>query len=170
MRQDSNLRPSAHKTASQLREQCFTFSSNKGNLSQQLDFSSQVVFFQGNSSNYKERNQESSRPVIAVTMATSRQGSSVVRHLSKNGIFQIRAITRSPFSKRAENLVKLPNVEIVKGDLLEPESLERCFSGAYGIFGNTTPTKGWILGRGSMVRDYEIEQGRNLVDAVKKTC
>ena len=133
-----------------------------------MNFSSRAVFFQGNSSSYKERSQESSRPVIAVTMATSRQGSSVVRHLSKNDIFQIRAITRSPFSKRAEVLAKLPNVEIVQGDLLEPESLERAFSGVYGIFGNTTPTKGWILGRGSMVRDYEIEQGRNLVDAVKK--
>ena len=133
-----------------------------------MNFSSRAVFFQGNSSSYKERNQESSRPVIAVIMATSRQGSSVVRHLSKNGIFRIRAITRSPFSKRAEVLAKLPNVEIVQGDLLEPESLERAFSGVYGIFGNTTPTKGWILGRGSMVRDYEIEQGRNLVDVVKK--
>ena len=133
-----------------------------------MNFSSQVGLSQGNSSTYQEHNQKNSSPVIAVTMATSRQGSSVVRHLSKNGIFQIRAITRSPFSKRAENLSKLQNVEIVKGDLLEPESLERCFSGVYGIFGNTTPTKGWILGRGSMVRDYEIEQGRNLVDSVKK--
>ena len=33
---------------------------------------------------------QSSKPVIAVTMATSRQGTSVVRHLSKNGIFQIQ--------------------------------------------------------------------------------
>ncbi len=101
-------------------------------------------------------------------MATSRQGYSVVKHLSENNCFQIRAITRSPFSKRAELLAKLPNVEIVKGDLLQRESLEKCFSGVYGIFGNTTPTKGWMLGRGSMVRDYELEQGRNLVDVVKE--
>ncbi len=111
---------------------------------------------------------QSSKPVIAVTMATSRQGSAVVNHLSKTDNFHIRAITRSPASKRSEALSKLPNVEIVRGDLLEPESLERCFSGVYGVFGNTTPTKGWALGRGSMVRDYEMEQGRNLVDVVNK--
>ena len=130
--------------------------------------STQVGLSQGILSTYQKRNQKSFSPVIAVTMATSRQGSSVVKHLSKSGIFQIRAITRAPFSKRAENLAKLPNVEIVKGDLLQRESLEKCFSGVYGIFGNTTPTKGWMLGRGSMVRDYELEQGRNLVDVVKE--
>ena len=80
-------------------------------------------------------------------MATSRQGYSVVKHLSKNDFFQIRAITRSPFTKRAELLAELPNVEIVEGDLLQRESLEKCFSGVYGIFGNTTPTKGGMLGR-----------------------
>ena len=133
-----------------------------------MNFSSRIGLSQSDFSSYENRILKSSRPVIAVTMATSRQGSSVVRHLSKNGIFNIRAITRSPFSKPAEDLAKLPNVEIVRGDLLEPESLERCFSGVYGIFGNTTPTKGWKLGRGSMVPEYEIEQGRNLVDVVKK--
>ncbi len=101
-------------------------------------------------------------------MGTSRQGSAVVRHLSKSGIFQIRAITRSPLSKQSELLSKLDNVQIVQGDLLDPESLKRCFSGVHGIFGNTTPTKGWVVGRGSMVRDYEIKQGKNLIDIAKK--
>ncbi len=133
-----------------------------------MDLSSQVGLSHGDSSSYEELIQKNSRPVIAVTMASGRQGSSVVRHLSKSGVFQIRAITRSPFTKRAELLSKLPNVEVVKGDLLQRESLEKCFSGVYGIFGNTTPTKGWMFGRGSMVRDYELEQGRNLVDVVKK--
>ncbi|WP_245211344.1 NmrA/HSCARG family protein [Prochlorococcus marinus] len=133
-----------------------------------MDLSPQVDLSHGDLSSYEELNQKNSRPVIAVTMASSRQGSSVVRHLSQSGIFQIRAITRSPYSKRAKVLANLPNVEIVQGDLLEPESLKRVFSGVYGIFGNTTPTKGWLLGRGSMVREYEIEQGRNLVDVVKQ--
>ncbi len=110
----------------------------------------------------------SSKPVIAVTMATGRQGTSVVKHLSKSNIFAVRAITRKASSKKASMLANLPNVKIVEGDLLEPSSLERCFSGAYGIFGNTTPTKGWRLGRGSMVSDYELAQGRNLIDVVKK--
>ena len=107
------------------------------------------------------------KPIIAVTMATGRQGQAVVRHLSKKGLFKIRAITRNPFSKVASELSKLPNVEIFKGDLLDQESLNRGFEDAYGIFGNTTPTKGWTLFRGSMVSDYEREQGKFLIDAVR---
>ncbi len=122
-----------------------------------------------NSSNPPENLElNDSKPIIAVTMATSRQGYSVVKHLSKSGIFHIRALTRFPSSQKSEKLSRLDNVQIVKADLLEPETLERCFSGVYGIFGNTTPTKGWVLGRGSMVRDYEIKQGRNLIDIAKK--
>ncbi len=132
-----------------------------------MDFSSRIGLPQGDKCTPDGIGTGSPRPVIAVTMATSRQGTAVVRHLSKSGIFEIRAIARSPFSKQAMNLAKLPNVNVVKGDLLEAETLESAFSGVYGIFGNTTPTKGWVLGRGSMVRDYEIAQGKNLIDAVK---
>ena len=56
-------------------------------------------------------------------MATSRQGASVVKHLSQTASFIIRAITRSPNSKRSRELANLSNVEIFKGDLLEKESL-----------------------------------------------
>ncbi len=133
-----------------------------------MDFSYQLSLSGSGPTSSENLENRSAKHIIAVTMATSRQGASVVRHLSKSGIYEIRAITRSPFSKRAQILAKLENVHIIKGDLLAPESLEKCFSGVYGIFGNTTPTKGWILGRGSMVRDYEIEQGRNLVDIAKK--
>ncbi len=99
-------------------------------------------------------------------MATSKQGTSVVKHLSQTGRFQIRAITRDPSSEKALFLSKLPNVEVLRGDLLDKESLKKCFIGVYGIFGNTTPTKGWLIGRGSMDKDYELEQGRNLIDIV----
>ena len=108
------------------------------------------------------------KPIIAVTMATSRQGQGVVQHLSKTGEFQIRAITRNPFSRTALEMSVLPNVKIIQGDLLDKKSLLEAFHGAYGIFGNTTPTKGWILGRGSMVSNYELAQGRNLIDAIKE--
>ncbi len=107
------------------------------------------------------------KPIVAVTMASSRQGRSVVRHLSRKGVFHIRAITRNPLGNIAQDLSRLPNVEVIKGDLLDKESLRLCFEGVYGVFGNTTPTKGWVIGRGSMVKDYELEQGRNLVEIVK---
>ena len=105
--------------------------------------------------------------VIAVTMATSRQGTGVVKELSKTDKYQIRAITRNLNSSKAFELGKLKNVELVKGDLMDPESLNRAFDGVEVIFGNTTPTKGWKLFRGSIVRSYEMQQGFNLINQVK---
>ncbi len=107
------------------------------------------------------------KPVIAVTMATSRQGIGVVKELSKTNKYQIRAITRNIFSKKSIELSSLKNVSIVKGDLMDPASLNKAFDGVQIIFGNTTPTKGWKLFRGSIVRSYEIEQGFNLINQVK---
>ncbi len=107
------------------------------------------------------------KPVIAVTMATSRQGTGVVKELSKTNKFQIRAITRNVNSSKAIELGSLNNVELFKGDLLDPESLNKAFNRADVIFGNTTPTKGWKLFRGSIVRSYEMQQGFNLINQVK---
>tara|TARA_Y100001968_G_scaffold30006_1_gene23206 strand:- start:622 stop:1659 length:1038 start_codon:yes stop_codon:yes gene_type:complete len=107
------------------------------------------------------------RQVIAVTMATSRQGFGVVRELSKTNNYQIRAITRNTKSAKAKELQRLNHVEIVKGDLLDPVSLKNAFYGVDVIFGNTTPTKGWKPFRGSIVRSYELEQGFNLINQVK---
>ena len=106
-------------------------------------------------------------PVVAVTMATSRQGTGVVKELSKTNKYQIRAITRNIKSDKALELGSLENVEIVEGDLMDPLSLNEAFDGANVIFGNTTPTKGWKVFRGSIVRAYEIEQGFNLINQVK---
>ena len=122
-----------------------------------------VVIDQGEnveSSNYKKK-------VIAVTMATSRQGVGVVKELSKTNRYQIRAITRNPNSSKARYLECLNHVEIVKGDLLNSESLKEAFDGVEIIFGNTTPTKGWKPFRGSIVRSYELQQGFNLINQVK---
>ncbi len=109
----------------------------------------------------------SKNPLIAVTMATSRQGVGVVKELSKTNKYQIRAITRNIKSAKALELEKLNNVELVKGDLMNPQSLNKAFNGVDMIFGNTTPTKGWQLFRGSIVRSYEMEQGYNLINQVK---
>ena len=105
--------------------------------------------------------------LIAVTMATSRQGIGVVKELSKTNKYQIRAITRNTQSAKARELANLDNVEIIKGDLMDPLSLKKAFDGVEAIFGNTTPTKGWKIIRGSIVRSYEIEQGLNLINQVK---
>ncbi len=108
-----------------------------------------------------------SNTVVAVTMATSRQGAGVVKELSKTNKYQIRAITRNINSSKALEIGRLNNVELVKGDLLDPESLKSAFDGVEVIFGNTTPTKGWKPFRGSIVRSYEMKQGFNLINQVK---
>ena len=105
-----------------------------------------------------------SKLIIAVTMATGLQGRGVVKELSKTNKFHIKAMTRNPYSVAAQELKKIKNVEVIKADLLNAKSLESCFEGVYGIFGNTTPTKGWQ----PFVRTYEMEQGQNLIDVVKK--
>ena len=97
-------------------------------------------------------------------MATGLQGKGVVSELSKTNKYLIRAITRDPTSQKALALSQLPNVQVVKGDLLDPDSLKECFKDAYGIFGNTTPTKGLR----PLVREYEIAQGRNLINVIKE--
>ena len=107
------------------------------------------------------------KPVVAVTMATSRQGEGVVNELSRTNKYIVRAITRNVRSTKALELAKLNNVEVVEGDLMDKDSLNKAFEGVEAIFGNTTPTKGWKLFRGSIVRSYEIEQGCNLINQVK---
>ena len=107
------------------------------------------------------------KSVVAVTMATSRQGTGVVKELSRTDKYHIRAITRNLKSSKALELGRLKNVELVRGDLLDSASLNKAFEDVDVIFGNTTPTKGWKLFRGSIVRSYEIEQGFNLINQVK---
>ncbi len=114
-----------------------------------------------------EVNDVNKKQVVAVTMATSRQGVGVVKELSKTNSYKIRAITRNINSTKALKLGTFQNVELVQGDLMDPKSLNEAFKGANIIFGNTTPTKGWKLFRGSIVRSYEIEQGLNLINQVK---
>ena len=104
------------------------------------------------------------KKIISVTMATGLQGRGVVKQLSKTNKYQIRALTRNPSGTIALELAKLPNVEIFKGDLLDHDSLIKFFDTAYGIFGNTTPTKGWK----PLVCEYELEQARVLIAAVKE--
>ncbi len=114
-----------------------------------------------------KKNEKEIKPIIAVTMATSRQGLGVVKELSNTNKYKIRAITRNIKNPKALELSSLENVELVEGDLMDPKSLNKAFKGVQVIFGNTTPTKGWRIFRGSIVRNYEIEQGLNLINQVK---
>jgi uncharacterized protein YbjT (DUF2867 family) len=77
----------------------------------------------------------SNKRIIAVVGATGAQGGGVVRAImkDKNGPFTARAITRDPRSEKAKALAAL-GAEVVAGDVDDPESIKKAFSGAYGAF------------------------------------
>jgi len=67
---------------------------------------------------------------VLVTGATGRQGGAVARHMLAKG-WRLRALTRNPNSYAAKQLTGA-GVELVKGDLDDPASLERAARGVYG--------------------------------------
>jgi len=64
--------------------------------------------------------------MILVTGATGLTGSELVRRLSANGV-PVRALVRS--REKAGPLASLPGVEIVPGDMAEPETLREALEG-----------------------------------------
>ncbi|KZV83873.1 NAD(P)-binding protein [Exidia glandulosa HHB12029] len=88
------------------------------------------------------------------------QGSSVVKFLLRDNIFQARALTRDVESPKAIELVKL-GVQVVYADFDKPETLKVAFEGVYGVFGMTN-----FFEHADGPR--EIRQGKNLVDAARE--
>jgi len=96
---------------------------------------------------------------ILVAGATGRQGGAAIRHLLPNG-WKLRALTRNPNGYAAKQLSG-QGVEVVRGDLEDPGSLERAAHGVYGIF---SVQDYWVAGT-----RREVQQGKNLADIAKKT-
>src|SRR6516162_3355197 len=96
---------------------------------------------------------------ILVAGATGRQGGAAIRHLLPNG-WKLRALTRNPNGYAAKQLSG-QGVEVVRGDLEDPGSLERAAHGVYGIF---SVQDYWVAGF-----RREVQQGKNLADIAKKT-
>jgi len=104
--------------------------------------------------------------VVAVLGATGKQGGSVVRALVKRGGYHIRAITRDPTKKEAQELLELVkgkdnvSIELVAGNLDEEASLEKVFAGAHAVFAVTNFWEYKEMHR-------EFHQGVNITDAAK---
>lgn len=98
------------------------------------------------------------KKLILITGATGKQGGATIRHLLKDGGFQLRAMTRNPESDAAKELAER-GVEVVAGDLDDEASLDQALAGAWGVFGvqNT-----WEAGV-----EKEEEQGIRLVRQAK---
>lgn len=90
------------------------------------------------------------RPVVAVIGATGAQGGAVVRALTVDGAFAVRAVTRDPSRYTG------PAAEVVAADLADPASLETAFAGVYGVFAMSNFT-------GSALDEFT--QGRHAVEA-----
>jgi len=99
----------------------------------------------------------SDKPVL-ITGATGRQGGSVIRHMLPRG-WKLRALTRDSTSAAAQELAR-KGIEVVKGDLEEPTSLDRATCGVYGVY---SVQDFWTVGA-----KREVQQGKNLADAARK--
>jgi uncharacterized protein YbjT (DUF2867 family) len=95
---------------------------------------------------------------VLVTGATGRQGGSVIRHLLGKG-WTLRALTRRADPAAVQRLAS-QGIEVVKGNLEDPASLERATCGAYGIY---SVQDFWSVGA-----RREVLQGKNLADAARK--
>jgi uncharacterized protein YbjT (DUF2867 family) len=96
--------------------------------------------------------------LIVVCGATGRQGGAVARSLLGQG-WRVRGLTRKPDQPKAQELTAL-GVEVVPGDMDDPESLRPVFEGAFGVF---SVQNGLASGF-----DREVAQGRNVADVAKQ--
>ncbi|KAJ8132652.1 hypothetical protein O1611_g975 [Lasiodiplodia mahajangana] len=101
--------------------------------------------------------------VITVFGATGAQGGSVASiFLSDTKLkasWAVRAVTRDLSKPSAQRLVS-QGADVVYGDLSNKESIAKATDGSYAVFGVTNYWE-------SMDASVEIQQGKNLADAVK---
>jgi len=100
-----------------------------------------------------------SKQLIVVTGATGEQGGSLIRALLRQGKFAIRGVTRNVSAEKAVALQK-QGVEMVQGDLSDPQSIENALKGAYGFY---LLTQFWEHGH-----EKELQQGKQAADAAVK--
>ena len=101
---------------------------------------------------------ENTNKTVLVTGATGRQGGAVIRHMLRNE-WKLRALTRNPNAPPAQELTR-QGVEVMRGDLEDPASLERAARGVYGVY---SVQDFWSVGA-----KREVNQGKNLAEAAKK--
>ncbi|GAA5942190.1 hypothetical protein JCM3775_001348 [Rhodotorula graminis] len=99
---------------------------------------------------------------IAVVGSTGSQGSGVVAAALSSTLYTVRALTREPSGDKAQALLAKHKAEVdagrltvVQASLDDVEGLKTALEGAHAVFGMTTPSPS------------EVQQGKNLVDAVK---
>jgi uncharacterized protein YbjT (DUF2867 family) len=94
---------------------------------------------------------------ILVSGATGRQGGGLMKHLLGKQ-WPVRALTRNPGSPAAQELSRR-GVEVVQGDMDNPDSLKRAMKGVYGVY---SVQDFWTVGA-----RREVQQGENMADAAR---
>ncbi|KAI0861228.1 NmrA-like family-domain-containing protein [Xylaria cubensis] len=104
------------------------------------------------------------RKVITVFGATGAQGGGVATtflgDLGLRSEWAVRAVTRDPSKDSAKQLEK-KGAEVVKADLDDVESIVNAVKGSHAVYGTTNYWE-----KASV--EVEVQQGRNLADAVKQ--
>ena len=96
--------------------------------------------------------------IVLVTGATGRQGGAVLRHMVPKG-WRLRALTFRADTTTLQRLAS-QGIEVVKGDMEDPASLERATQGVYGVY---SVQDFWSVGA-----KREVQQGKNMADASRK--
>ena len=98
------------------------------------------------------------RRTILISGATGKQGGALAHALSGAG-FHLRGLTRKPDSDAAKALAAA-GIEIVRGDLNDPASLEAALAGVWGAFGVQNTWEAGVEG--------EEEQGKRFATIARK--
>jgi uncharacterized protein YbjT (DUF2867 family) len=93
--------------------------------------------------------------IILITGATGHQGSAAANSLMSHG-WSVRALVRD-MSKPSALILRSEGVDIVKGDLDDPKTLDSALKGVYGVFA----VHAWM----EKGVESEVRMGKNLVDA-----
>ncbi|KAM6350636.1 LOW QUALITY PROTEIN: nmrA-like family domain-containing protein 1 [Alca torda] len=99
-------------------------------------------------------------PALNRSAPTGAQGGHVARALLEDGTFKVRAVTRNPMKKEAEEL-KQKGAEVGKADQDNEPSLELALTSAYGAF---IVTNFWEY----CSKEKEIAQTKRLADLSKR--
>lgn len=117
--------------------------------------------------------------LVVIIGITGNQGGSVASTFLQDPEWRIRGLTRDPQSSTAQALSS-KGIEIVQADLHDPSSLVNVFKGANLVFSVTdfwkpcfvpaNQARAKELGKsiGQYAYELELEQGKNIADAVAK--
>lgn len=98
-----------------------------------------------------------SKKLVAVFGATGAQGSSVLRALLKNGLYEVKAITRNANSDKGKKLAAIANCTVAEADLDDKNSVDKVLKGCYGAF--------LVTDFSAHMKKTEVSQGVNFIDS-----